>query len=343
MGKHRAYYLTKTGAAEQAFELREQKDPKPGPNEILIETEGFGLNFADVMARQGMYKDCPPLPTVVGYDVAGKVKEFGADVQGFNVGDRVTAMTRFGGYSELAVADFRATAKIPEDLDLSQATSLTTQYCTAWYCAIHHVNLFQGDKVLVHAAAGGVGTALVQIAKWKGCEVFGTAGSPEKLDYLRELGVDHPINYRSSDFEQEVKKIAKEGIDVIFDPIGGKSVKKGLNLLHAGGRLVLFGAASLSGANIFEKVQAGLGFGFYHPVQFMMPSKAMIGVNMLRVADESPQILKRCLDGVVQAVEDGNIKPQGGSIYSHSDLAKAHSMLENRKTTGKIAIAWKTK
>jgi NADPH2:quinone reductase len=343
MGKHRAFYLTKTGKAESAFDLRERDDPSLKATEILIETEGFGLNFADVMARQGMYKDCPPLPTVVGYDVAGKVKALGSEVEGYSIGDRVTAMTRFGGYAEIAISDYRATAKIPNNLDLSQATSLTTQYCTAWYCAVHHVNLFPGDKVLVHAAAGGVGTALVQIAKWKGCEVFGTAGSPEKLEYLKELGVDHPINYRNTDFEKEVKKLAAEGIDVVFDPIGGSSVKKGLNLLHAGGRMVLFGAASMSGANVFEKVQAGLGFGFYHPVQFMMPSKAMIGVNMLRIADESPQILKRCLDGVVKAVEDGHINPLGGSIFPHTELAMAHNMLENRKTKGKVAIAWEKK
>jgi NADPH2:quinone reductase len=341
MSKHQAYYLVRNGRAEKAFELREQEDPKPQPNEVLIDVEGFGLNFADVMARLGSYPECPPLPTVIGYDVAGHIKELGSEVKDLKVGDRVTALTLFGGYTQRVATDQRAVAKIPESMDLSQATSLTTQYCTAWYCAVHHVNLFPGDKVLIHAAAGGVGTALVQIAKWKGCEIFGTAGSPEKLEYLRKMGVDHPINYRKQDFEAEVKKIAPGGIDVVFDPTGGKSVKKGFNLLTAGGRNVLFGAASMSDANVFGKISAGLGFGIYHPAEFMMSSRALIGVNMLRIGQQRPEILKRCLNGVIQAIENGHIEAPGGEVYPHTDLAKAHEMLEKRKTTGKLAISWK--
>ena len=341
MSQHDAIYLMRTGSAEKAFERKKQNDPKPAPGQVLIRTEGFGLNFADVVAREGNYPDCPPLPAVIGYDVAGHIEALGEGVTDLNIGDRVTAMTRFGGYAELVVTDARAVAKIPDSLDLTQATSLTTQYIPAWYAAVHHVNLFPGDKVLIHAAAGGVGTALTQIAKWKGCEIFGTAGSEEKLEYIKSQGVDHPINYRTRDFEQEVKKLAPNGIDVVFDAIGGPSVKKGKRLLTAGGRLVLYGAADMTGANVFKKIKVGLGFGIYHPVQFMMSSTSLIGINMLRIADDRPEVLKRCLQGVIEQVEAGVLNPPKGELYHVDQLAEAHTRLETRKSKGKIALSWK--
>ncbi len=337
----KAAVLVKNSSANDSFEIREIDKPKAEEGQVLIKVEAFGLNFADIMARQGIYQDCPPLPAVIGYDVVGEVVEIGLGVDNVQVGDRVTAMTRFGAYAEYAITDYRACAKITEAYPIGKATALTTQYCTAYYCLEEMLNLYPGDKVLIHAAAGGVGTALVQLAKHKGCEIFGTAGSAEKLEYLRELGVDHPINYRSSDFEQEVRKLAGDGgLDAVFDPVGGDSVKKGLRLLGSGGRIVLFGASSMTGTNVFGKISAGLGFGFYHPAEFMMASKSMIGVNMLRIADNRPMVLKRCLEKVVQLVEDGVLDPTEAKVFPIEELAEAHEFLEGRKSIGKVSVKW---
>ena len=337
----KAAVLVKNSSANDSFEIREIDKPKAEEGQVLIKVEAFGLNFADIMARQGIYQDCPPLPAVIGYDVVGEVVEIGLGVDNVQVGDRVTAMTRFGAYAEYAITDYRACAKIADAYPVGKATALTTQYCTAYYCLEEMLNLYPGDKVLIHAAAGGVGTALVQLAKHKGCEIFGTAGSAEKLEYLRELGVDHPINYRSSDFEQEVRKLAGDGgLDAVFDPVGGDSVKKGLRLLGSGGRVVLFGASSMTGTNVFGKISAGLGFGFYHPAEFMMASKSMIGVNMLRIADNRPMVLKRCLEKVVQLVEDGVLDPTEAKVFPIDELAEAHEFLEGRKSIGKVSVKW---
>src|SRR5665647_590951 len=203
----KAVFLIKNGAAATAFAIREIPTPNPQAGQVLIKVEAFGLNFADVMARNGMYKEAPPLPCVLGYDVAGTVAATGATVTNVKTGDRVTAMTRFGGYAEYAVTDARATAIIPATLDAAAATAMTTQFCTAYFAAAEMVNLHRGDKVLIQSGAGGVGTALIQFAKYKQCEIFSTAGTEEKLQYLSALGVHHPINYTTHDFETEVKKI----------------------------------------------------------------------------------------------------------------------------------------
>lgn len=337
----KAAVLIKNGNAKESFEIREMDKPKVGEGQVLIKVEGFGLNFADIMARQGNYQDCPPLPAVIGYDVVGEVVELGKGASGVELGDRVTAMTRFGGYAEYALTDYRACTKIAKEYPLGKATALTTQYCTAYYCFAEMANVIEGEKVLIHAAAGGVGTALVQLAKNNGCEVFGTAGSDFKLDYLKELGVDYPINYRKDDFEEKVKSIVGEtGLDVVFDPVGGKSVKKGMKLLGSGGRIVLYGASDMTGANIFEKIGTGIGFGIYHPAEFMLASKSMIGVNMLRIADNRPMVLKRCLEEVVKLVDQNILDPTIAKVFDVGQLAEAHDYLESRQSIGKVSVKW---
>ena len=337
----KAAVLVRKGDPAKAFEIREVPTPKIKAGEVLIKVEGFGLNFADVMARQGLYADAPPMPSIIGYDVAGCITEVAPDVTHVKVGDRVTAMTRFGGYAEYVAAMAMGTAKIDDNVSVGEATALTTQYCTAYYAAAEVVNLHAGDKVLIHSAAGGVGTALLQYAKYKGCEIFATAGSETKLKLLREEGAHHAINYVTNDFEKEVHRITNgRGVDVIFDAVGGSYVKKGFRSLAPGGKIVCYGASDISDKNIFGKISALLGFGFYHPLQFLTSSKAMIGVNMLRIADNKPEALKRCLDNVVKLLEQGVFKPMVGKVFPVSELAEAHSFLESRRSTGKITVTW---
>jgi NADPH2:quinone reductase len=316
--------------------------PIPGKGQVLIQVEGFGLNFADVSARLGNYRDAPPLPSILGYDVVGRIAELGAEVEGIRKGDRVTALTRFGGYAEYAVADVRALAVIPEDMDPGVAVALSTQYCTAYFLAEELVRLHKGDHVLIHAAAGGVGTALIQIAQHRGCIIFGTAGSQKKIEVLREAGVNHPINYREVDFSTAVRDIIGDrGLDVVFDPIGGKSVKKGFRLLGPGGRILTFGGSAMTQSKgILGTLRFALGFGIYHPIQFLMNAKGMIGLNMLRIADHRPEKIERAMKEVVKMTAEGILYPKVGGVYPVDQLSEAHQFLESRKSMGKILVKW---
>lgn len=338
----KAIYLVRHGNADRAFETRETALPVPNENQVRVKTEAFGLNFADVMARKGMYRDCPPLPCVIGYDVVGTIDAAGKNVMNVKGGDRVTCFTRFGGYAEYVLVDARGVAAIPREMPLAFAGALATQYCTAYYAAYECVNVFPGDSALVHAAAGGVGTALVQLLKNKGAVVFGTCGSEEKLNYLRSLGVDHPINYRESDYKEVIgKTLGKERLDVIFDSIGGKYVRDGIRLLGAGGKIVCYGAAQMSVAsNIFSKAKIALQFGFYHPASFITKSKSLIGVYMLPLGDYKPRTIQRCLQEVVKLANEGTIKSAGGMEFPVEQLAPAHEALEKRKTMGKVMVKW---
>jgi NADPH:quinone reductase-like Zn-dependent oxidoreductase len=338
----KAIYIVKHGKPETAFEVRDIPIPVPGPGEVLVKVQGFGLNFADVMARKGMYQDAPPMPSLIGYDVCGTVERTGNQVTSVKEGDRVTALTRFGGYAEYALTDGRAVSKIPDNLTIPEATALTTQYCTAYYAAAEMVNLFAGDKVLIHSAAGGVGTGLMQYAQHKGCEIFATTTSASKVEVLKQMGAHHVINAATEKFDDYVKDATRgAGVDVIFDAVGGDYIRRGFKALGAGGRLVCYGAAQMSeSGNIFFTLVKAIQFGIYHPAVFMLGSKSMLGVNMLRIADNKPDTLKRCLDNVVKLVEQGVFKPQTGKLFKASEIAEAHHYLESRKSTGKVACAW---
>jgi len=339
----KAVVLVRHGSASEAFELRDMPDPEPGPGQVRIAVDAFGLNYADVSARQGTYQDAPPPPSIIGYEVVGRIDKVGADVTTPTVGQRVAALTRFGGYATLALTDVRATAVIPEDMDAGLAAALPTQGCTAYYCAEEMVRLYPGDHVLVQAAAGGVGTLLVQLAKRRGCVVYGTAGSDKKLDYLREIGVDYAINYRTHDFAEVIRGLrGPEGLDTIFDSLGGSAVRKGLQLLGAGGRIVCFGAAERASGSfqLLRDLQFVASWGIPHPIPWLMSSKGLIGVNMLRIADHRPLMLKRCLDAVVEMALKGDLRPTVGGRFTASEIAAAHEFLGGRASTGKVVVSW---
>jgi NADPH:quinone reductase-like Zn-dependent oxidoreductase len=333
--------LVKHGKAEKAFELRETATPTPSENEVLIRVEAFGLNFADVMARYGLYKEAPPLPSVLGYEVVGHIEKKGSAVTGLQNGQRVVAFTRFGGYADFAIADAIAVTPIPDTMDIGIAAALATQYCTAFYASEILGNVQAGEHVLVQAAAGGVGTALVQLAKRKKCIVYGTASSPEKLEYLRSQGVDYPINYVTQDFYTEIKKIRPAGVDIVFDSVGGKTFRNGRKLLDHGGRILGFGGSeSMTGANMFSMIKMAASFGLLHPVPLMMQSKSVMGVNMLRIAESKPTVLQHCLKTVAALVITGELKPHVGGVFPVEKIADAHAFLESRKSIGKIVVKW---
>jgi len=337
----KAIYLKKYGNADSAFEIKETAQPSPGPREVVIQNKCFGLNFADVVARRGLYPDAPKNPAVLGYDVAGHIAEVGSEVTEFTVGDRVAALTRFGGYAEYSKTMVEGVAKLPASIDYKTGTALATQACTAYYCAIHCLNLNEGDRVLVQAAAGGVGTILTQIAKHKGCEVFGTA-STRKQAYMTANGVDHPIDYTTTDFYKTIHdQLGGNELDVVFDSIGGKAFKQGWKLLKPGGFMVNFGAAAqVSGNNKLRSLGVVFGFGLFSPLQLLMSSRSMIAVNMLRIADHKPQLFQKIFAGVMEMTENGIIKPSLSESYKAENIVAAHDFLESRASMGKIVLEW---
>lgn len=338
----KAVYLVKYGKSNTAFEIREVDTPEVSDDQVLIKVEAFGINFADVMARLGLYKGAPPLPALLGYEVVGHVVKFGSNVQNIKVGDRVSAMTHFGGYAEYAVTQKEVACVIPESMSAGTAVALATQYTTAYFLSHNMANIQEGDKVIVHAAAGGVGTALVQMALHKKCLVFGTCSSSNKIDYLRKNGVHHPINYLEKDFVSEIRTIlGTGGLDVIFDPVGGLSVRKGYKLLGAGGRLVSYGVSSMNRTkSILGKIRVLAQFGIYHPLQFLSNSRGMIGVNMLKIGEDNPEKVAIAMKAVIKLAQNGIIKPFVGGEFGVAQMAEAHEYLESRKSMGKIVVKW---
>lgn len=337
----KAAYLVRKGDPHQAYEVRNVPDPEPAPHEVLIDCEAFGLNFADVMARQGLYREAPPMPCIVGYEVVGKVVSAGEQADPDLIGKRVMAFTRFGGYGQKVATDTRAAIPIG-DMDAGKALALTVQYCTAQHC-IQKADLMPGAKVLVHAAAGGVGTALTQLAKLKGCEIYGTVGSDEKMEIAKANGVDHPVNYRKVDYQKAIEQqLNGDRLYATFNAVGGKSFRKDMRLLGHGGTIVSFGAADRSGRSggFFANLQLVFRMGFFHPLFLMMRSQTVAGVNMLKVADHYPEILQKLMEHVLTLTNENKLNPQVGGRFDISELGKAHELLESRKSSGKIIVTW---
>jgi len=340
--KMRAAVLVRNTSADKAFEIRELHIPEVPDNFVLIQVESFGLNYADVMARKGQYRDAPPMPSVLGYDVCGRIYAVGKKVTLHQVGDRVTALTRFGGYAEFAVTDERAAVKIEESTDSVAALSLATQGATAWYCAEEVCTLYKNERVVITAAAGGVGSLLVQLAKLRETKVYGIVSTEAKEQLIKSLGADGALNRSKGDIFQQYQAFeGKKSIDVMFDSAGGSYVKNGIKNLAPGGRMVCYGGSQGTNAsNIFKLIPFALSFGFYHPVPFLMNSQAIIGVNMLRLADHKPDVLKRCIEEPVKLFNEGKLKPLDGKLFPIEHLADAHEAIEQGKIPGKIGVKW---
>lgn len=340
--KTQGFLLTRKGSPEQAFRMADIELPELKENEVLVETEAFGLNYADVMARRGLYREAPPFPCVIGYEVAGRIIEAGSAQNNGLVGKRVVAFTRFGGYAKHAVTSVDAVAEIGE-MPVNDALALSTQGVTAYYMANYIAPLRSGENVLIHAAAGGVGTLLIQLAKQAGATVFAKVSSEEKARKCLSLGADHAINYRTGNYAEAVEKIiGKQQLDVSFNPVGGSTFKMDKQLLGAGSRMVLFGGSQLAEGKwgILSQLNFLRKMGISVPAFLMMQSKSMIGVNMLKIADAKPGVLKHCMSEVVSMYRAGKISTENGGDFSYTDMNKAHQLLESGKSIGKIAVHW---
>jgi NADPH:quinone reductase-like Zn-dependent oxidoreductase len=333
----RSVWITRTGPPE-VLEVRDGPDPVPAKGEVLVRMRAAGINFADVMARLGLYPDAPKLPCVVGYEVAGTVERAGAGVTGFKAGDRVVALTRFGGYTEAVSVPEAQVFPMPAAMSFEEAAAVPVNYLTAVLMLRHFGNVRKGDRVLVHAAAGGVGMAAIQLCRIAGAEVIGTA-SAGKHATLRDAGVAHAIDYRTQDFEHEVKRITGgRGVDIVLDATGafGKSYRA----LAPLGRLVCFG---LSGAatGLVPSRLAALGriirLPWFHPIKLMNDNKAVIGVNLGHLWDRI-ELLRGEMLALLTDYEAGRIAPVVGKTFPLVDAAAAHRFIQERQNVGKVLL-----
>ena len=336
----KALLITEHGPPE-VLRVKDRPDPAAGPGEVRVRVRAAGINFADLLARVGLYPDAPKPPCVVGYEIAGEVESLGEGVEDFSVGDRVLGGCDFGGYAEFVATEAGNLVPLPDDWSYEEGAAVPVAYATAYAALVRYGAVHEGERVLVHAAAGGVGIAATQVAKILDAEVFGTA-SGSKHEAVRGFGVDHPIDYRTQDFVKEVRRITgeKRPLDLVMDAIGGRSFKRSFSLLRAGGRLVCFGASSVQSGERRSRPQALKALAqmpFFHPLKLMSESKSVIGLNMKTLWDE-----KGSLDEYVGPlrgwVEEGRIRPVVAESFPLEQGAAAHRFLHEGKNVGKVVL-----
>jgi NADPH:quinone reductase-like Zn-dependent oxidoreductase len=338
--------LVQTGnGGPEVLQVLERPDPAVGPGEVRIAVKAAGINFADTMARLGLYPDAPKTPCVMGYEVAGTIESAGEGVTDFAVGDRVMAGTRFGGQAELVTVPADQALPLPERLSFEQGAAFPVNYGTAYAALIIMGSLREGDRVLIHAAAGGVGIAATQIARNVGAEVFGTA-SPSKHDAIRAQGVKHAIDYRSQDFEAETMRITGgEGVDLVIDALGPTSFRKDYRLLRSGGRMVMYGLseATKEGGRDIPAALKGLlkmplaTIPWWKSLALMNENKGIFGLNMLKWWDREGS-LDRVTEPLMTDLEAGRLEPVVAEAFPFERAGEAHEFIAQRRNVGKVVL-----
>jgi NADPH:quinone reductase-like Zn-dependent oxidoreductase len=316
--------------------VQERPDPPPpGPGQVRVDVRACGVNFADTLARVGLYEEAPPLPAVVGYEVSGIVTAVGEGVTTPAVGDRVMAGTRFGGYADTINVTASDVIALPDTLSFEQGAAIPVNYATAWAALRGFGSLQPGERVLIHAAGGGVGISALQLAKAAGAEVHGTA-SPGKHARLAELGLDRAIDYRQDGWWKGLPSY-----DLILDAIGGRSFQRSYALLRAGGRLVAYGASSIQEGEkrSYARVlpQAARMFRGFNLIDQMSTSKAVIGLNMLALWDDRGT-LEPWITPLAAALADGTVDPVVHAAVPFADAPEAHRIIAARENVGKVVL-----
>jgi NADPH:quinone reductase-like Zn-dependent oxidoreductase len=339
----RAVVITHHGAPD-VLRVEERPDPPVGPGEVRITVRAAGINFADLMARSGVYPDAPSPPCVVGYEVAGEVESVGDGVETPAVGDRVLAGTRFGGYAELVTVPAGQALPLPDALSFEQGAAFPVNYGTAYAALVIMGGLKQGERVLIHAAGGGVGIAATQVARRIGAEIFGTA-SASKHDAIRAQGVDHPIDYRNEDFGEAAMRVTGGvGLDLIIDAVGPTSFRRDYRILRPGGRLVMYGLSEVQTgerrdipAVLRSLARMPLAtMPWWRSLQMMNENKGVFGLNMLKWWDDEG--LDRVLEPLASGLAGGEFEPVVAEAFPFEGAADAHRMIAERRNVGKVVL-----
>src|SRR6185503_8344415 len=335
----RAVVTTAAGDV-RVMKVEERPDPQPKAGQVIIRTMAAGLNFADILARQGLYPDGPPKPCVMGYEVSGPIERVGSDVDPGIIGRPVIAMTRFGGQAELVAVPYAQTFDKPESLTFEEAAAIPVNYLTAWALLVTMGGLKKDEAVLIHNAGGGVGLAALDIAKHIGAKTFGTA-SAGKHEFLRARGLDHPIDYRDQDWLPVLMSLTdNRGVELIIDPLGGSSWKKSYRALRPTGRMGVFGMSVASASGITGKIRAMkaiLAMPRFNPIGLMNRNKGVFGLNLGHMWGEGEKVAG-WVSEIMHGVAEGWIKPHVDRAFPFDQIAEAHTYIESRKNIGKVVL-----
>lgn len=322
------------------LQTRPAAPPAPGPGQVTVRVRASGLNFADVMARQGIYDRTPPLPYTPGMEGAGVVVAVGEGVQDRKVGDRVMVLVRWGTWQEEVTVVSTQTFLMPEAMTFEEAAALLVNYITAYMVLFDFGNLRPGQSVLVHMAAGGVGIAALQLCRTvENVTVFGTA-SASKHEILKENGVTHPIDYHTTDYVEAVKKISPKGVDIVMDPLGGADTTKGYNLLKPMGKLITYGMANLMTGpkrNLMALARTWWNQFSVTALQLLPANRAVCGYH-LGYLDEEVELVSGVVTRLVALYNQGHIKPHIDSVWPFEKVADAMKQMQEKKNVGKILL-----
>ena len=332
--------VTTTTGGIDVLKVQQKPDPTPRDDQVLIRVRAAGLNFADILSRQGLYPDSPPKPCVMGYEVSGVVEAVGKEVNSSFAGKSVAAMTRFGGQSDLVAVKATQIFEKPEKLTFEQAAAIPVNYLTAYALLVVMGSLHAGESVLIHNAGGGVGLAAIDIAKKIGAVTYGTA-SPGKHKFLAERGLDQAIDYRNQDWLPVLKEMTNgRGVDLVIDPIGGAHWKKSYAALRATGRLGMFGISTVSANGLSGKLnmlKAAIQTPRFHPFALLNKNRGVFGLNLGHMWHE-PEKVALWMRDILRGVEEGWVNPYVDRAFSFDEAGAAHRYLEERKNIGKVVL-----
>lgn len=335
----RAIVTTQNGD-ERVMKVEERPDPKPGTGAVLIRVKAAGLNFADILARQGLYPDGPKKPCVMGYEVAGIVESVGEGADANLIGKPVIASTRFGGQAELITVPAGQIFAKPESLSFEQAAAIPANYLTAWALVVVMGGLKKEESILIHNVGGGVGLAALEIARHIGARTFGTA-SPGKHSFLKQRGLDYAIDYRNQDWLSVLMDLTNgRGVELVIDPLGGSNWKKSYRALRATGRMGVFGLSEASASGLRGKLRAMKALATmprYNPVGLMNRNKGVFGLNLGHLWGEAEKVAIWANE-IFRGVEEGWIQPHVDRSFTFDQIQEAHRHMEGRKNTGKIIL-----
>ncbi len=335
----RQVVITRHGGFD-VLQLRELPDPVPDEGEVRIRVRAAGVNFADVLARMGLYPDAPKPPLVVGYEVAGVVDAAGRGVTAFGQGDRVLALTPFGGYADTVTVPASLVFRAPGDLSDAEAAAIPVNYLTALIALYKIANLGAGETVVIHGAGGGVGVAAIQLARLRRARIIGTA-SVGKHEALRRFGVEHTIDARTTNVEREVRRITGgRGADVILDPLGGRSFKTSYRLLAPLGRLIIYGVSTIAAGerrSWLHAARAMLSMPRFRALSLINRNRGVFGLNLAHLWSERQQ-LTSAMDLLLTEFQHGRLRPVVARTFPLERTGEAHRFLQSRANIGKVVL-----
>ncbi len=324
----------------EVLAVREAPVPSVTPGTVRIRVKAAGINFSDLLARQGLYPDAPKPPCVIGYEAAGIVDAVGEGVLAPRVGDRVIAMTQFGGQSEVVVVPAATVFPLPDGWSFEMGAAFPVVYLTAHHVLVRVAAARPRETVLEHSAAGGVGLAVAELARILELRVLGLA-SPAKHEILRSYGVE-PVDGRDPQWPDAVRRLAPGGVDIVLDPVGGQSWRDGYALLAPLGRLVCYGASEVSVGvrrNLLRVVWKALRWPRFAPLRLMSDNRTVAGVNVGHLWT-AEHLIRPQVEALLRYARDGRVRPRVDRVFPLGDAAAAHRYIHERRNVGKVVLSF---